>query len=100
MDNINKMKENKEEQTEVKSETVNTEEVKEKSLFQRHITPDGKMNFTTCINEVEAQIKTLQHSIKLLNEGMAYFINYCEEQENKKKIIIPDSNGFIGSTKL
>lgn len=92
-------KEKQEQPTEVKQEE--TAKI-EKSLFQRHLTPEGKMNFTTCINEIEAQIKTLQHSIKLLNEGMAYFVGYCEEQENKNKpkIILPDSNEFVGTTKL
>lgn len=63
-----------------------------KSLFERHLTKDKKFNWTTCLNEIEAKFETLQMRIDNLDKGMRFFVDWFEQEQNKKtKLILPDS---------
>ena len=71
----------------------------EKSLYERHSPSEGKINITTLVNEIEAKLKTNTEAIKKLNEAMGYLAGWVEDQD-KNKIILPNHNEFIGSTKI
>lgn len=77
--------------------TIKMEEVKQKSLYERHLKEEGKINITTLINEIEAKLKTQEEAIKKLNEAMGYLAHWVEDQD-KTKLILPTS--FEGSVKL
>jgi len=79
--------------------------MEEKSLFERHC-PEGKINITTLVNEIEAKYKTIESYIKKqdakiqqLNEAMSYVAKIMDDQD-KNKIILPENNNFVGSIKL